>query len=278
MIPFDFEYYRPDTLEEAIGLYQSLEERGLKPLYYGGGTEIISMARLNSIYTGAVIDIKVIPECQKLEIVEGQLIIGSVITLTEIMESNLFPLLGKSGGRVADHTIRDKITIGGNLCGKIFYREAILPLLLAESEVVIAGPGGERRVGIQEVFQQTMQLSPGELVVQIITEQEYMFLPHRGIKKTRLDKVDYPLISIAVLKKAEQIRMAVSGLCGFPFRSFAMEQELNNRSLALEERVRRLTGHLPAPILSDLQGSAEFRKFVFQNTLLNIVRDLDEVG
>jgi CO/xanthine dehydrogenase FAD-binding subunit len=275
MIPFDFEYYRPDSLKEAVELYQSLNSRGLNPLYYGGGTEIISMARLNTVRTGAVIDIKAIPECNVLEIKDQQMITGAAITLTQIMESALFPLLGKSGGRVADHTIRDKITLGGNLCGKIIYREAVLPLLLAESEVVITGPGGERRVKIQDVFQQTMRLSPGELVVQVITGAEYLALPHDEVKKTRLDKVDYPLVSIAALKKDGRVRVAVSGLCAFPFRSTQIEDEVNNPKFDLKERVNNAMGHLPAEVLSDIQGSAEYREFVFKNTLLRIVRELD---
>jgi CO/xanthine dehydrogenase FAD-binding subunit len=278
MIPFEFEYYRPDTLGEAVELYQSLHSKGLAPLYYGGGTEIISMGRLNTIHTGAVIDIKAIPECNILEIKDNQLITGSAVTLTRVLESSLFPLLGKSGGRVADHTIRGKITIGGNLCGKIIYREAILPFLLADSEMVIASPGGERRVNIQDVFQQTMQLNPGELLVQVVTGKEYLSLPHDGVKKTRIDKIDYPLVSIAALKKDGQVRVAVSGLCAFPFRSAMIEAEINNQDLNLKNRVNNTIHHLPAPILSDIHASAEYREFVFKNTLLKIIRELNEVA
>jgi CO/xanthine dehydrogenase FAD-binding subunit len=276
MIPFDFEYYRPETLKEAVELYQNLNSRGLAPLYYGGGTEIISMARLNTVRTGAVIDIKAISECNVFEIKDQHLITGAAVTLTLLMESPLFPLLAKSGGRVADHTIRDKITLGGNLCGKIIYREAVLPLLLAESEVLITGPGGERRIKIQEVFQQTMRLAPGELVVQVITDAEFLSLAHDQVKKTRLDKVDYPLVTIATLKKEGRIRVAISGLCAFPFRSILMEAEINNQELDLKARVNNAMRHLPAPVLSDIQGSAGYREFVFKNTLFRIVRELIE--
>jgi xanthine dehydrogenase molybdenum-binding subunit len=275
MIPFDFEYYRPDTIKEALELYSSLDSRGLAPLYYGGGTEIISMSRLNTVRTGAVIDIKAIPECNILEIRDNQLITGAAITLTQVLESPLFPLLGKSGGRVADHTIRDKITIGGNLCGKIIYREAILPFLLADSEIVLVGPEGERKVKIQDVFQEIMRLKPGELLVQVITGIEYLSLPHNAIKTTRIDKIDYPLFSIAALKKDGQIRMAVSGLSAFPFRSALFEKELNNTQVNLNSRISNALGCIPAPVLSDIQASAEYRKFVFKNSLQKIIRELE---
>lgn len=276
MIPFDFEYYRPDSLGEAVELYQSLNSRGLSPLYYGGGTEIISMARLNKIHTGAVIDIKGIPECNIFEIKNGQLVTGATVTLSQVMGAMLFPLLAKSGGRVADHTIRDKITVAGNLCGKIKFREAVLAFLLADSEVLIASPGGERKEKIRDVFQQTMQLRPGELVVQVITGAEYLSLPHDEVKKTRLDKIDYPLVTIAALKKDRRIRVAVSGLCAFPFRSTRIEDEVNDPNFNLKDRVNNTMRHLPAPVLSDIQASAEYREFVFKNTLLKIVRELYE--
>ena len=49
MTSFDFAYYRPDTLNETIECYNNLVSGNQSVLYYGGGTEIISMARAESI-------------------------------------------------------------------------------------------------------------------------------------------------------------------------------------------------------------------------------------
>ena len=57
MIPYDFDYFLPDTWQEAVDIFHSLKAEGKNPLYYGGGTEIISMARVGSIRPDAVIDI-----------------------------------------------------------------------------------------------------------------------------------------------------------------------------------------------------------------------------
>lgn len=126
MISFDFEYYKPDTIEEAVKIFQDLDSQGKEPLYYSGGTEIITLGRLNQLFTKAVIDLKGIPECNGLEMKNNQLILGSALTLTKIVETNPFPLLTKSAGRIADHTTRGKITLGGNICGSFIYREAVL--------------------------------------------------------------------------------------------------------------------------------------------------------
>lgn len=122
MIPFDFEYYKPKTIEEFVNLFNTLTDLEKSPIYYGGGTEIISMARMHNVHTEAVIDIKGIPECNVHEIKNNELIIGSAITLTNIAEADYFPLLSSTVKRIADHTIQGKITLGGNLAGSIIYK------------------------------------------------------------------------------------------------------------------------------------------------------------
>jgi CO/xanthine dehydrogenase FAD-binding subunit len=79
MIPFEFEYYKPDTVEEAVQKFKELDSQGKEPLYYSGGSEIISMARVSSIHPGAVIDLKGIPDCKVLEFQGEFLVIGHVL-------------------------------------------------------------------------------------------------------------------------------------------------------------------------------------------------------
>jgi len=60
MIPFDFEYYLPGNAAEAVTLYSELAESGRKPLYYAGGTEVITFCRRQVIAPAALIDLKAI--------------------------------------------------------------------------------------------------------------------------------------------------------------------------------------------------------------------------
>lgn len=167
MISFDFVYCRPTTLTEAVETYVQLQHEGKNPVYYAGGSEIITMCRTGSIQPGAVIDIKNIPECMLLSVDDKNLNIGSACTLNQISESKLFPLLRLSCGRIADHTNQCRITLGGNLCGTIIYRETSLPLLLSDAEVTLISPKGERTVPFQSVFNGQMILRLGEMIVQI---------------------------------------------------------------------------------------------------------------
>lgn len=278
MIPFDFDYYRPDSVDEAVQIYKELDLLGKAPVYYGGGSEIISMARVSNLYTKAVIDLKRIPECNVLEFQKEQLILGSSVTLSRISESKLFPLLGKSGGRIADHTIQCRITLGGNIGGTIIYREAVLPLLLSDASVTVAGENQLRQVPLSEVFVERLQLARGEFIVQFSLGKEYTALPYVHVKKTKNEKIDYPLISIAAMKQDDKIRIAFSGVCAFPFRSSQVEEDLNEKKNNWETRTNNALGHLPAPVLNDVSGSEPYRKFVLKNTLINTLETLEGAG
>lgn len=275
MIPFDFEYYRPTAVNEALTLFQQLDQSGKKPVYYGGGTEIISMGRMNNVTVGAVIDLKDIPTCRLMEMKSDRLAIGAAVTLTQIHEANLYPLLSLAGARVADHTIQNKITLGGNLCGSIIYREAILPLLLADSEVVIASPTGEKMLPINQVFNQRMQLTNGEFIIQVRVPTNILSCPHIHVKRTRQDKINYPLATICALRTDNQVRAAFSGVCDFPFRSLEMEAALNDTSLTVLDRVENALNKVPVSIPSNIEGYGPYRKYVVKNLLMSIINELE---
>lgn len=267
MIPFDFEYYRPDSIEEAVEVFERLDNEAKQPLYLGGGSEVITLGRLNRLQTRAVIDLKQIPECKILQLGAETLVLGAGLSLAEVAEANYFPLLTESAGRVADHTSRCTITLGSNICSHLMYREAVLAFLVADSHAVIAGRQGTRRVALNEVFNQQLQLQRGEFLVQIVTDAGLLTSPHRGVKKTKDSRINYPLVSCAFLEWDGRLRMAVTGLCSFPFRSKMIEAYLNDESLEPEERIAQSIRYLPAPIVADVEGSAQYRQFVYSNAL-----------
>lgn len=274
MITFDFDYYRPSTFQEATDTYEKLTRQGKTVIYYAGGTEIISRSRLNRMSYDAVIDIKAIPECNVLEFQGNQLVMGATVTLTSLCKANYFPLLSATCRRTADHTARDMITLGGNICGKTPYREAVLPLLLCDSDITVAGINGVRSLPLTQAFNSTLQLEEGEFLVQISLNQSYTSLPYSNIKKTKQESVDYPLVTLSSILMDGKIRLAFSGLCPFPFRSSAIEEYLNDVSVPLDTRIESALGLLPAPVLADALGSASYRSLVFKNALVETIEQL----
>jgi len=274
----DVAYFKPKTISDAVELFQTLTSQGKHPMYYSGGTELLTLGRLNRVYTDAVIDLKGIQDCHLYEFRNDELIIGSTVGLYRFEKNVLFPLLTQTSKEVADYTARNKITIGGNICGQIFYREAVLPFLLSDSQIVVAGPAGIRKISINSAFNKQLHLEKGELLVQLITKKEYVRLPFLSIKKRNQWETGYPLITVASLKKDGYIRFAISGLCPYPFRSMTMEDILNEQSLSEQERVSKAVEYAPKPILDDIEGSKGYRIFVLKNILSHILSQLGSDG
>jgi CO/xanthine dehydrogenase FAD-binding subunit len=277
MIPFDFEYYRPDTIKEAVDAFGELDALGKHPVYYGGGSELISMARIGNQKFGAVIDIKGIPEAGVLETDGEHLHLGAALTLSEITESKKFPLMEKAAGRVADHTMQCKITLGGNIAGTIMYRETVLPLLLAEAKLTIAGPYGIHEYEISSLFHERLTLQEGEFLVKASVAEAFVKAPYFHFKKTKNEKIDYPLVTTAGCKTGGLLRIAFSGLAAYPFRDSEVERILNDGKLNNEEKAETIAASLSGIMMTDTNGSAEYRSYVLKNTVLNVLQVMRDV-
>lgn len=276
MIPFDFEYHRPAAVREAAAVYRQLEEAGKAPVWYGGGSELISMARVGNMGFGAVIDIKNIPDCRLLDDSGDQVHLGAGLTLDEIRRSEKFPLLGQTAGRIADHTMQCKITLGGNLASTIIYREAVLPLLLGDALVTTGGERGIKKYRIREVFRERLLLPKGEFLVSTSVARHFAEAPYFHIKKTKNEKIDYPLITTAALIANGYLRIAFSGLAAYPVRDEAVEAILNDQSIDFERRAEGAAAALSGILLEDTNGSAAYRRFVLKNTLVSILKSIKD--
>lgn len=277
MIALDLQYYRPASWEEAVNIYKSLADQGKNPVYYSGGTEVITTLREGSLVADAVIDLKGVPECRTLEFRGDSLVVGAAVTLNEVLDSGFFPLLGQIGRMFLDHTNRNKVTVGGNICSRLPYREMALPFLLTDSEVVLAGTQGVRRVGFPEVFDRVLRLNATEVLLQVSAPKAQIEMPWAFERRTRNAKIAYPLTSVAGLNDGGYVRLVLSGVCDFPFRSWALEQCMNDSSLPLSERLDRAMALLPADPRSDIDGSGEYRVILAKNLLARVARKL-EVG
>src|SRR5699024_485324 len=185
--------------------------------YISGGTEFISRARRNEISCDAVIDIKGIPETNLMQWDGDQLITGACCTLSSVAAGGLFPLLSDVTTSIATQTERNKITLGGNIASNLPYKEAIMPFLIADSEVVIASEKGTAKRPIKDVYTEGSLLRDGEFIVQFITKRHWTTLPFMHLRRTKQSHVNYPIVSLAALQDGKDIRIAVSGLIDYPF-------------------------------------------------------------
>lgn len=266
MIAAEITYLRPATAEEAVDAWNRHE--GAR--YLAGGTEITASARRTAAYDlSAIIDLKRIPEVLRLETANGILHLGAALTLSDIAERGGFPLLSATLRGIADHTVRNRLTLGGNLAGMLPYREAALPMLLADAAVLTIAPGknnapaARKEHKLREIFDKRLILAPGELVLSFSIPVATTQLPWSHHRKTRTGPVDYPLVTTAMVREKNMLRLVLAGAHPYPVRSDAVDVILSKEGLAGIPRVLSAFGLLRA----DSRASADYRIALLKNML-----------
>lgn len=166
-----FSYERPTSLAAAIGL---LEAYGAAARPLAGGTDLIIRLRDGSTRLEAVVDVKGIEELGG-GIVEdgGRLVIGARTVMTDIAADARvrlgFPALAEAASVIGSVQIRNRATLAGNICNASPAADTAPSLLVYDAGVVVAGPGGTRRIPIDDFLTGPGRtaLGPAELVTAV---------------------------------------------------------------------------------------------------------------
>jgi carbon-monoxide dehydrogenase medium subunit len=162
-------YARPETLEQALGVLA--ENPGARAL--AGGQTLINVMKARAASPDVLVDLGGLAELKGIELgSDGTLEIGPMTTYAEVIssaEARARPILGDVCSQIADVQVRNRGTVGGNICASDPTNH--LPPLLAAlgAELTVAGAGGERSVPAREFFLGVYitAVGPGELLTKI---------------------------------------------------------------------------------------------------------------
>ncbi len=145
-------YAKPRSLAEAIDLLAA--DDGARAL--AGGQTLINVMKARAGSPDALVDLNGLEELRRIELgPDGTLEIGAMATYSAIMasgEARARPILGEVCAQIADVQVRNRGTIGGNVCTNDPTNH--LPPLLAAlgAQFSIAGRDGERTVPAGDFF------------------------------------------------------------------------------------------------------------------------------
>jgi CO/xanthine dehydrogenase FAD-binding subunit len=166
-----FAYQRPATLAEAVAL---LASHGPEARVLAGGTDLIIRLRDGSLRPTVVIDLKRIAELRPaIRPGDGRLEISATAVMTDIAADDrvrrYFPALAEAAAVVGSVQIRNRATLGGNVCNASPAADTAPSLLVYGADVVALGSDGIRRIPIADFFVRSGQttLRRGELVTAI---------------------------------------------------------------------------------------------------------------
>jgi carbon-monoxide dehydrogenase medium subunit len=170
MLPSRFEYHRPATLDEALGL---LAQYGEDAKVLAGGQSLIPMMKLRFASPGRLIDVNRIPGLDGIEERDGMLRIGALVRHKQLAASQVvsarFPTIASAAPQIADPIVRNLGTIGGSLSHADPSGDLGSVMLALGASVVLKSSTGEREVPIGEFLVDTFQTSiaPSEMLTEV---------------------------------------------------------------------------------------------------------------
>src|SRR5215211_1319844 len=210
MIPAQFDYQAPATLEEAVSLLAS-DLDGAKIL--AGGHSLIPAMKLRLAQPQLLVDIARIKSLAYIREEGDQILIGATTTHYQLESSDLLkqicPLLPACAGSIGDVQVRNKGTIGGSLAHSDPAGDWPAAALALDAQLVLTGPNGERTAKAASFFLDLMttDLKPGEILREIRIKKP------SGQFGQAYKKVPHPASGFAVVGVAVHLGCGADGSC-----------------------------------------------------------------
>ena len=269
MIPPSFEYLTPSKISDAIAM---LQKHGEEAKILAGGHSLIPAMRLRLSEPGYLIDISGIQGLDYILEESGQLRIGAMTREASLEESQIvrenFPILLDTVKMIADPSVRNLATVGGNLAHGDPANDHPATMLALGAIVVVEGPNGSREIGIDDFFPDffTTALEPEEILTEIRIPSPSSGSGGAYLKIER--KVgDYAAAAVACQLNIDsdgsiqKIGIGLTNVGSTPIRASSAEQLLQGKNP--DEKMIAEAGRLSAADsepMEDLRGSAEYKR------------------
>jgi carbon-monoxide dehydrogenase medium subunit len=254
-----------------------------------GGTDLLVRMREGTLCPQTLIDVKGLPGMRDLIYDPGQgLAVGAAVTMNELARRPEvlahYPLLAEAAHSVASYQLRNRATVGGNLCNASPCADLAPASLVLEGRVVLIGLAGERTVPVGSFF-----LGPGQAALEadeIMIALEVPAPPAgsvgRYLKLGRNRAGDLALVSVAVLGYPDEaapsgfgFRIALGSVAPVPLLVEEAGAVLAQR-VEGEERLRLAAQKAveAASPIDDVRASAAYRRAMVHNLVLRGLREV----
>ena len=257
MLLREVEYVRPGTVEEAIAALG--ENDGARAL--AGGQTLINVMKARAASPDVLVDLQDLDELRGItETGNGGLEIGAMTTYAELNSldaAGARSILGEVASTIADVQVRNRGTIGGNVCSNDPTNH-FPPLLAAmNAEFTIRGRDGERTVSADDFFLGVFMTAagPGELLTKITIPPG----GQDGFAAVTIGRDGTGIVTAAASLNGGA-RVAIGCVDAVPVRAREMEQRIgdNFSDDNVRAAVQGLGASLDPP--SDVHASADYRR------------------
>lgn len=239
MIPAEFDYRRPASVEEALDLLS--DNPGATLL--AGGHSLIPMMKLRVAAPSMLVDLGGIDELAGITTDGDDLVVGAMATHHEIATSDevrgAHPGLAEAAASIGDAQVRNCGTLGGSLAHADPSADYPAAVRALDAEIVVTGGDGERTIPSGEFFGGlfTTAVEPDEIISAVR-------FPGGGRGASAYEKFEQPASGFAIVGvcgwvEAEDgacagARLGATGVSDRPVRLAALEERLVGSELAAD--------------------------------------------
>jgi carbon-monoxide dehydrogenase medium subunit len=263
MIPAEFDYAAPETLEDAI---RTLGQGGEDAKLLAGGHSLLPLMKLRLAAPSLLVDLRRVPGIHGIQRENGYWRIGAMTPHADLEHTPELGVLSRAAGTIADPQVRNRGTIGGSLAHGDPASDLPAVLLIAEGTVTLQGSGGQRSVDASQLFRDYLEtaIEPGEVLteVRLPTFDGWGF----GYQKFNRRSEDWAMVAVSALVRqtgdiCEDVRIGLANMGSVPLRAKAVEEALRGQPLNAETIAgaaeRAAEGTNPP---ADLNASAEYKQ------------------
>jgi carbon-monoxide dehydrogenase medium subunit len=264
VIPAEFDYTAPDSLDEAL---QALAEGGEDAKALAGGHSLLPLMKVRLAAPALLVDLRKLTELRGVQPSNGGVRIGALTRHADLQDRSELGVLGGAAKKIADQQVRNRGTIGGSLAHGDPASDLPTVVLAAEGTVTARSLGGERTIAAADLFRDYLEtaLEPGELITAVDLPDLSQW--GWGYEKFTRRAEDWAMVGVvAMLRRAadgscQDVRVALTNVGSTPLRATAVEEALRGQPLD-GERIstaaeRAADGLDPA---GDLNASPDYKR------------------
>ena len=233
MIPVEFDYTAPASLDEAV---EALRAGGEDAKLLAGGHSLLPLMKLRLAAPTLLVDLRRVPGLSGVQRENGTLRIGAMTHHAELEDDPGLGIVSHTAAQIADRQVRHRGTIGGSLAHGDPASDLPAVVLACEGSVSVRGADGMREIPAEKLFRDYLTTAVGE--GEIVTEVRLPALEGYGFayEKFMRRAEDWAMVGVCALVRAsggacEDVRVAFTHMGSVPIRATAVEQALRGQSL-----------------------------------------------
>ena len=149
----NFDFHDPDKLSDALALKAEYLDNAR---FIAGGTDLLVHMKKKLVKTGHLINLSKIDSLSQITQDEQSITIGACVTMAQLCASEIirekFTALQIGAHSLGNHLIRNRATIGGNVCNASPAGDSLCPLLVYDAKVLLASGENKREVPVDKFF------------------------------------------------------------------------------------------------------------------------------